>query len=104
MKLFDLKSVTLNRPTSVEGIFMKPLSFAALRALQGREMEGEDDTLELILYCFQNIFVDKEGNSFEDVNTIEDVGEIDIEICTSLFNDISSVTQSPNSQENQSDT
>ena len=73
MKLSQVKSKLIHE-TEVEGVFIKDLSLAKLEELGNLE-KGEESTAAL-LWLFNNLICDADGNFFEDVQTETEIKEI----------------------------
>lgn len=78
-------------PTSIEGVFMRGVSMSKLR--EGLEVEQGDDSedkLEGLRWMFEHVFVDADGEPFEDAQTVEDIEALDIAVIHALAEDVAS--------------
>ena len=61
-------------PTSIDGLYIRNISYKDLQAYQERVAElAEDRPGPIVFEAFQTLLCDEHGEEFEDVNSVDEV-------------------------------
>ena len=88
------------RESSIKDVYFRPLTFNRIRGLRD-VFDGADDQSpnSILLYAFEHLFCDQNGEPFSDVKSEDDLGNVDVKVSAELMDDLREILEPPKSQE-----